>query len=101
MYFKCVMTTPNKCIRIPLMLEGSGGLSYSIEPDSMYAGTILENIYLVYKSSGLFFTDKYDERKLFRKKSLLPRSFVFAPASLFQMAIDPNNVCSIHTPYPH
>jgi hypothetical protein len=61
------MTTPDKYIRIPLMLEGSGGLSYSMEPDSMYAGTILENIYLVYKSSGLFFTDICDERKLFKK----------------------------------
>jgi len=47
------------------MLEGSGGLSYSIEQDSMYAGTILENIYLVHKSSGLFFTDNFDERKTF------------------------------------
>jgi hypothetical protein len=44
MYFKCVVTTPDKYIRIPFKLEGSGGLSYSVEPDSMYAGTILENI---------------------------------------------------------
>jgi hypothetical protein len=83
------------------MLEGSGGLSYSMEPDSMYAAAILENIYLVYNNSGLFFNDNYDERRTFLKKSLLPRSFPSAPSSLFQMAIDPNNVCSIHTPHPH
>ena len=65
------------------MLEGSGGLSYSIEPDSMYAGTILENIYLVYKSSGLIFKDNCDERRRFKKIPALPRSFLFAPSSLF------------------